>query len=40
VLLSADGVDGNVLKIKPPLVFSERDADTVVATIEAALTAR
>jgi 4-aminobutyrate aminotransferase-like enzyme/Ser/Thr protein kinase RdoA (MazF antagonist) len=40
VLLSADGVDGNVLKIKPPLVFSERDADTVVATIDAALTAR
>jgi 4-aminobutyrate aminotransferase-like enzyme len=40
VLLSADGVDGNVLKIKPPLVFSEDDADTVVATIEAALTDR
>jgi 4-aminobutyrate aminotransferase-like enzyme/Ser/Thr protein kinase RdoA (MazF antagonist) len=33
VLLSTDGPDHNVLKIKPPLVFSAEDADCLVATL-------
>jgi 4-aminobutyrate aminotransferase-like enzyme len=33
VLLSTDGPDHNVLKIKPPLAFGEDDADVVVATL-------
>lgn len=31
VLLSTDGPQHNVLKIKPPLVFGEREADRLVA---------
>jgi 4-aminobutyrate aminotransferase-like enzyme len=34
VLLSTDGPDDNVLKIKPPLVFSRADADRVVAVLD------
>lgn len=34
VLLSTDGPDHNVLKIKPPLVFSSDDADQLVETID------
>jgi len=34
VLLSTDGPDDNVLKIKPPLVFSPADADRVVAVLD------
>jgi 4-aminobutyrate aminotransferase-like enzyme len=30
ILLSTDGPDHNVIKIKPPLTFSEQDADRVV----------
>jgi 4-aminobutyrate aminotransferase-like enzyme len=37
VLLSTDGPDHNVLKIKPPLAFGEDDADVVVATLERVL---
>jgi 4-aminobutyrate aminotransferase-like enzyme len=37
VLLSTDGPDHNVLKIKPPLAFTEDDADVVVATLERVL---
>ena len=37
VLLSTDGPDHNVLKIKPPLVFSAEDADRLVETIDALL---
>jgi 4-aminobutyrate aminotransferase-like enzyme/Ser/Thr protein kinase RdoA (MazF antagonist)/murein DD-endopeptidase MepM/ murein hydrolase activator NlpD len=33
VLLSTDGPDHNVLKIKPPLVFNADDADFLVATL-------
>ena len=39
VLLSRDGPLHNVLKIKPPLVFSERDADEMLAAIESGLEA-
>jgi 4-aminobutyrate aminotransferase-like enzyme/Ser/Thr protein kinase RdoA (MazF antagonist) len=37
VLLSTDGPGDNVIKIKPPLVFSDGDADRLVTTIDHAL---
>ena len=37
ILLSTDGPDDNVLKIKPPLVFSGADADRVVAALDEVL---
>ena len=37
VIISRDGPDENVIKIKPPLVFSKQDADLLVRTIDAAL---
>jgi 4-aminobutyrate aminotransferase-like enzyme len=40
VLLSTDGRDHNVLKIKPPLVFSAADADRVCETLDAVVAGR
>jgi 4-aminobutyrate aminotransferase-like enzyme len=40
VLLSTDGPDHNVLKIKPPLCFDREDADHLVAALEASLQER
>jgi 4-aminobutyrate aminotransferase-like enzyme len=37
VLLSTDGRDHDVLKIKPPLVWGEAEADRLLATLDAAL---
>jgi 4-aminobutyrate aminotransferase-like enzyme len=37
VLLSTDGADHNVIKIKPPLVFAATDADRLVSTVDAVL---
>ena len=37
VLLSTDGPDHNVIKIKPPMVFSSADADRLVETVDAVL---
>jgi 4-aminobutyrate aminotransferase-like enzyme len=37
VLLSTDGPLHNVIKIKPPLIFSRADADSLVAALEAEL---
>ena len=37
VLLSAEGPSHNVLKIKPPLQFGERDADLLLGAVERAL---
>jgi 4-aminobutyrate aminotransferase-like enzyme/Ser/Thr protein kinase RdoA (MazF antagonist)/murein DD-endopeptidase MepM/ murein hydrolase activator NlpD len=37
VLLSADGPDRNVIKIKPPLVFAQQDAERLVATLDQVL---
>jgi 4-aminobutyrate aminotransferase-like enzyme/Ser/Thr protein kinase RdoA (MazF antagonist) len=37
VLIGRDGPSANVLKIKPPLVFSEADADRLVATLDRVL---
>lgn len=33
VLLSSDGPDHNVLKIKPPIVFDEQDAARMLTVI-------
>lgn len=37
VLLSTDGPAGNVIKIKPPLVFGREQADMLLAALDAAL---
>ena len=37
VLLSTDGPHHNVIKIKPPMVFSAADADRLVETVDAVL---
>ncbi|HSA57409.1 MAG TPA: aminotransferase class III-fold pyridoxal phosphate-dependent enzyme [Gemmatimonadaceae bacterium] len=37
VLVSTDGPDHNVLKIKPPMCVDERDADQLVATLDRVL---
>ncbi|MEW5981771.1 MAG: aminotransferase class III-fold pyridoxal phosphate-dependent enzyme [Acidobacteriota bacterium] len=37
VLVSTDGPRHNVIKIKPPLVFTERDADLLADTLDAVL---
>jgi 4-aminobutyrate aminotransferase-like enzyme/Ser/Thr protein kinase RdoA (MazF antagonist) len=37
ILLSTDGPDRNVIKIKPPLVFAETDADRLVAVLDRVL---
>ena len=37
ILLSTDGPLHNVLKVKPPLVFTESDADRLVSTLDAVL---
>jgi len=38
ILVSRDGPDENVIKIKPPLVFSKENVDMLVVSIENALT--
>ncbi len=37
ILLSTDGPDDNVLKIKPPLVFTTADADRLISTLDRVL---
>ena len=37
ILLSTDGPHENVIKVKPPLVFSRADADRVVSELDAVL---
>ncbi len=37
ILLSTDGPDDNVLKIKPPLVFTTTDADRLISTLDRVL---
>ena len=37
ILLSTDGPFHNVLKIKPPMVFNETDADFLVETLDGIL---
>lgn len=38
VLLSTDGPQHNVIKIKPPMTFDQRDGERVVATLDKVLT--
>jgi ethanolamine-phosphate phospho-lyase len=38
VLISSDGPDKNVLKLKPPLVFSHDNADHFVNVLDEVLT--
>ena len=37
ILLSTDGPDHNVIKVKPPMVFSEEDADLLVSRLDSVL---
>jgi len=37
ILLSVDGPDKNVIKIKPPMVFNDENATFLVENLEAAL---
>ena len=37
ILMSTDGPDHNVLKIKPPMVFNIQDADYLLESLEAVL---
>lgn len=37
ILISRDGPDSNVLKFKPPMVFTAQDADKVVDTLDRVL---
>ncbi len=37
ILLSTDGPNRNVIKIKPPLAFSDEDAERLVAVLDAVL---
>lgn len=39
ILLSTDGMEGNVIKMKPPMVFSEGDAVRVIAALDACMAA-
>ena len=34
VLISSDGMDDNVLKIKPPMCFTYEDADFLVKVLD------
>ncbi|KKM85683.1 hypothetical protein LCGC14_1286650 [marine sediment metagenome] len=38
ILLSVDGPDHNVIKIKPPLVFSRENADELISKLKLILT--
>ena len=37
ILLSSDGPDHNVIKIKPPMIFNSRNASFLVETMDAVL---
>lgn len=37
ILVSRDGPDSNVIKFKPPMVFSTQDADRLVDTLDRVL---
>jgi 4-aminobutyrate aminotransferase-like enzyme len=37
ILMSTDGPDNNVIKIKPPLVFSKEDANFLIEVLTSVL---
>jgi 4-aminobutyrate aminotransferase-like enzyme len=39
VIVSRDGPDENVIKVKPPMVFSKSDVDVLVSNMDKALAA-
>jgi 4-aminobutyrate aminotransferase-like enzyme len=39
VLVSTTGREGNVLKIRPPLLITKEQAEIIVGTLDAALSA-
>ena len=38
ILMSTDGKDKNVLKIKPPMVFSKENADELISCLTSVMT--
>ena len=38
ILMSTDGPDGNVLKIKPPIIFTKEDAEELIFYMKKILT--
>lgn len=38
VILKEDGLDYNIIKIKPPLCFTKENADTIVGAIDKTIT--
>jgi 4-aminobutyrate aminotransferase-like enzyme len=34
ILISTDGTDRNVIKIKPPMVFTKNNADQLIDTLD------
>ena len=38
ILIMSDGLDNNVLKIKPPMCFTRDNADNVLQALDLALT--
>ena len=38
ILLSTDGPDHNVIKIKPPMTFTQQDGERLVSTLDQILT--
>ena len=37
MLISADGPDDNVIKIKPPMCFAKEDADLLLSVLDKSL---
>ena len=37
VIISADGPDSNVLKVKPPMCFTKEDGDLLLSVLDKAL---
>lgn len=37
MIISADGPDSNVLKVKPPMCFTKEDGDLLLSVLEKAL---
>jgi 4-aminobutyrate aminotransferase-like enzyme len=37
ILMSSDGIDNNIIKIKPPLVFNKDNTDTLICFLRKVL---
>lgn len=38
ILIQTDGLDNNVIKLKPPIIFSNVEADKLILALERSLT--